>query len=249
MKTGDCVNGYLPGEKEIMTEIERRQRLRQWLDIIYREVKESIIDNHIFWAVQEMFKSNSRLAEAPGTFNIWMAANFSRAAAVGVRRQTDRNNGTVSLYRFLLEIQKFPTLLSRDSVIARYAETNASFPADDCTDLANGEYDRLVGVGKSAPDPRQMQVEINSLLELAGKIKHYVDKRIAHYDEKGPKQPIPKLSDLETCYSFFEEMIKKYKVLLEATGLTQILPMFQYDWKAIFRFPWLDDQSSEQAHL
>ena len=225
-----------------MNEAERRQRLRQWLDTIYREVQNTMLDNSVFWEIQEMFKNNSRLADTPSIFNQWMASNFIRAAAVSVRRQTDRSKDSISLYRFLTEIKKFPALLSRDSVIARYAETNSSLPANVCTDLANGDYDRRVGVGKSVPDPAQIQGEIDKLLDLARGIKHYVDKRIAHYDEQGLRQPIPKFSDLEVCFSFFEEMIKKYKVLLEATGITQILPTFQYDWKAIFRFPWLDDQ-------
>jgi hypothetical protein len=225
-----------------MNEKERRQRLRLWLDTIYREVQNTMLDNSIFWEVQEMFKNNSLLAETPNIFNQWMASNFIRAAAVSVRRQTDRSKDSISMYRFLTEIKNYPALLSRDSVIALYAEIDTSLPANVCIDHANGDYDKRVGVGKSVPDPTQIQNEIDKLLKLAGGIKHYVDKRIAHYDQQGLKQPVPNFSDMEVCFSFFEEMIKKYKVLLEATGITQILPTFQYDWKAIFRFPWLNDQ-------
>jgi AbiU2 len=224
-----------------MNETERRQRLRQWLNTIYREVQNTMLDNSIFWEVQEMFKNNSRLADTPSIFNQWMASNFIQAAAVSVRRQADKDSRSVSLYRFLKEIQSFPMLLSRDSVIARYAEKNTSLPTNVCDDHANGDYDRCVGIGKSVPDSDQIQKEIDKLRGLAESIKHYVDKRIAHYDEQGLRQDVPRFSDLEVCFSFFEETIRKYKVLLDAEGITQILPTFSYDWKAIFRFPWLND--------
>jgi hypothetical protein len=190
-----------------MDEADRRQRLRQWLDTIYQDVQGVMLNNYVFWEVQEMFKDNERLTNTPSIFNQWMASNFIRAAAVSVRRQTDRSKDSISLYRFLKEIQNFPAMLSRESVIARYAEKNTSLPTHVCDHLANGDYDRRVGVGKSVPDPSQLQNEIDKLLDLARGIKHYVDKKIAHYDERGLKQDVPRFSDLEVRFSFFEETI------------------------------------------
>src|SRR5438552_3402994 len=45
--------------------------------------------------------------------------------------------------------------------------------------------------------------------------------------------------DLTECLAIFERFVKKYKILLTGAGLTTLLPTFQYDWKAIFYFPWL----------
>jgi hypothetical protein len=225
-----------------MNETERRQRLREWLDTIYREIQDAMVDNHVFWEVQKMFENNSRLADTPSIFNQWMASNFIQAAAVSIRRQTDKNEDSISMHRFLLEVKQFPGLVSRDSVLNLYASTNSPLPPSVLADLANDAYDRYIGVGRTFPDPNQIQDEIDKLLDCAGGIKHYVDKRVAHYDRRGLKQPVPRFSDLEDCLALLEGKIKKYKTLLEGTGIAQMLPTFTYDWKAIFRFSWLDDQ-------
>lgn len=220
-----------------MTEEERRKRLIDWLDVIYKDVQDVLVDDHVFWEVQAIFKTNLRLSNTPSIFNRWMATGFIQSAALGVRRQADKDKKCVSLHRFLMEVKQFPVLLSRDYVIAVYRDSN--LPNEVAEKLANSDYDRLVGHGLSQPNPDQVQAEIDELLTKTDQIHHYVDRRAAHYDERGVQKAMPTFNDLTECLTMFERVIKKYKILATGTGLRTLLPVFQYDWKAIFYFPWL----------
>jgi hypothetical protein len=219
-----------------MIEAERRKRLTEWLDVIYKDVQDVVVDDHVFWEIQEIFRQNSRLAKTPSIFNQWMASAFIQSAALGVRRQADKADTCVSLHRLLLEVKKYPGLVSREY----YVSLCANLPEHHAKKMADGTYDRLVGAGLVQPDPEQVQAEIDELLAKTDGIRHYVDRRAAHYDTRGIQKPIPTFNDLADCLAFFERLIKKYKDLLTGVALSNLLPVFLYDWKAIFHFPWLE---------
>ena len=221
-----------------MTETERRSRLIGWLEIIYKDVQDVVVDAHVFWEIQKMFETNSRLLQTPSIVNSWMASGFAQSAALGVRRQADNRQDSVSLHRFLFELQKDPLLASRQHYISLFENP------DIFGSLPDGQYDRLVGKDRPNPDPLEMKAEIRELIAKTDKIKHYVDKRVAHYDQIG-LQKAPTFNDLTDCLTLFERLIKKYKPLLTGANITNLLPTFQYDWKAVFKFPWLADPSTE----
>jgi hypothetical protein len=77
------------------------------------------------------------------------------------------------------------------------------------------------------------------LFTQTDQIRHYVDRRTAHYDQRGIQKPVPTFNDLTECLGLFERLIKKYEILLTGAGYSALLPVFEYDWKAIFYFPWL----------
>lgn len=224
-----------------MTDAERRQRLKEWLDLIYKDVQDVIVDNHMFWEVQEILKKNPSLANMPNLFNQWMASNFIQSAAVGVRRQADRGADCVSLHRFLTEIAEHPSLVSREYYVSLYDGVN--LPKNFATEFANHNYDELVGAGKSQPDVADIRSEIDTLQAQTDGIRHYVNKRTAHYDMRGLQKPIPTFDDLSACLSLFEKLIKKYHNLLTGAALTSLLPTFLDDWQAVFRSAWIEDSN------
>lgn len=227
-----------PDNMEPMDVDVRRKRATDWLEAIYKDVQDIVVDNYVFWEVQEMVKANNRLAKTPTIFKQWMASGFIQSAALSVRRQADKSDDCESLHRFLLEIKRWPGIVSRQSVQDLYLRSNVdpTFAAE----LANSDYDRLIGPKLMEPKPESAQKEIDELLAKTGGIRHYVNRRVAHYDTRGIQQPLPTFNDLGECLALFERLIKKYKTLLMGAGLTTLLPTFQYDWKAVFYFPWLD---------
>jgi AbiU2 len=228
-----------------MTEEERRKRLIEWLNIIYKEVQDVLVDDHIFWEIQEIFKANQQLSSTPSMFNQWLASGFVTSAAIAVRRQADKAENCVSLHRFLTELIKFPPLASRLYFVAMYRASN--IPPEFAEDMANGDYDRVVGARLSEPDALQVQAEIDELLQKTEQIRHYVDRRQAHYDQRGLQKPLPTFEDLSECLALCERLVKKYKLLLTGAGISTLLPTITYDWKAIFYFPWLKDPRPPKA--
>jgi len=219
-----------------MTEQQRRTRLLGWLKDMEREITGLVMDEHVFWQIQDMFKNNETLRKTPSNINRWMASGFIQSTVVGIRRLIDSDDRSISFYRLLTELQKYPVLASRAYHLSLYH--NGSIPAEFAVDVGNHTYDGIVGVGNDAPSTTQLQNDIDRLTATVQKVKKYVDKRIAHYDQ-APFTVLPKFDDLTECLAVFEELIKKYKLLLTATSISKLLPTPQYDWKAVFRIPWL----------
>jgi hypothetical protein len=50
---------------------------------------------------------------------------------------------------------------------------------------------------------------------------------------------MPTFQELDTVLDLLEELLKEYVLLLEGKGLTDVLPVWQYDWKRPFRVAWI----------
>jgi hypothetical protein len=224
-----------------MTQADERKKLTHWAEVIRKDVQDIVFDDYIFREVRQIIGSNPRFTNAPGIFTQWMTSNFIQAAALGARRQADRGSDCISLHTFLLKVSSSPDLLSREYYVGITLQAS-DWPKQSAEEFANGNYDLLVGPGMSQPDPAQVQREIDELLAKTGKIRHYVDRRVAHYDLRGVQQPVPTFNDLDECLALFKRLIVKYYHLLTATDLGKSWPEFPFDhdWKGIFRFPWLE---------
>lgn len=50
---------------------------------------------------------------------------------------------------------------------------------------------------------------------------------------------LPTYAEMDVCVDLLENLAKKFTLLLEQKGLTDVVPVIQYDWKAPFRLPWI----------
>jgi len=216
------------------TEENRRARAIEWLEIIFKDVQDLIVDHHIFWAVQDIIKANKTLANTPSHFYQWMATNFIASAAIAVRRQADSDKQAVSLRRLLEELQTYPQLFSRQYHTSLY--TNPGMPKD----YPDASYDRIVGKGRSELDPAAIQKEIDELTAKTEAIRHYVDRKIAHYDPRRLTQAVPTFNDLEDAIHYLDKLVCRYNLIIKATWMDTLMPTFQYDWQEIFTVPWMD---------
>jgi hypothetical protein len=218
-----------------MTLEERRNRLRTWLDCIYSNVTEAVINQHIFWEVQDIIRDNPQLQNASSAFYVWMGSMFVHSTVLAVRRQLDTDKKSISLHRLLLELSKYPELISRDYHRSLYSQLAKEF-ADD---MATYTYDKNVGVDATTLDPAAVQQEIDSLKSASEKLHHYADRVVAHYDACGLQQPTPKFEELTECLSLMEKLVLRYLLLLKGASQEKLLPTFLYDWKEVFRTPWI----------
>lgn len=216
-----------------MTAPERRERALKWLDTIVLDVQETIVNHHIFWEVQEIIHNNAELATMQSAFFEWMGSVFAHSAAVAVRRQIKSDHQSISLLRLLEELKKYPAIITREYFVSICAD-----PSDPLSvEYAYDSFDSHAGQGKSHLDPVKIEADIQEIKDKAKVIEHYVDKRIAHYDEGGVKAN-PKFSDLDECLRCLEKLLRKYKVIMQATDAS-LYPHFLYDWKQIFRLRWI----------
>ena len=50
---------------------------------------------------------------------------------------------------------------------------------------------------------------------------------------------LPTYTELDGCIDLLEKLAKEFSLLLDATGLAQVVPVIQYDWKKPFRVAWI----------
>ena len=59
-----------------MNEAERRHRLLQWLEIIYKDVQDLLLDDYLIWELQDIVAKNAEFRKAHGLFTQWMASSY-----------------------------------------------------------------------------------------------------------------------------------------------------------------------------
>lgn len=163
-----------------------------------------------------------------------MVSVFAHSAVVGVRRQAALDDQSVSLRRLLVELQKYPHLVTRE-----YHRSLFKDKSTRVQQLVDRAYDNYVGPGCTELDPARIQKDIDLLTAASRKIHHYTNRVVAHYDEKGLRQPVPTFHDLSNCLLEMDELVLKYLELMKGEAKTTLLPTFLYDWKSIFRIPWI----------
>jgi hypothetical protein len=220
-----------------MTDLERLHRAIQWLDIVASETIELVTNDYIFWEVENIIGTNRRLRNAESVFFAWLSSTFAHSVAAAVRRQASLNNQSVSLHRLLDELKKFPHLISREYHRSLYAHCGSKYILESADKI----YDEYVGPKLKMLDPSQVQKDIDLLVRASEKIRHYTDRVVAHYDQRGLSQAVPTFSDLKYCLLEFDELVCKYLLLMKAEPKITLLPTFLYDWKSIFRFAWIDN--------
>lgn len=224
-----------------MDTAQRRNRLIGWLEAIRTDVQDLILDQHLFWELQAIIDANPRFTQEPGLFNQWMASSFVQATAVGVRRQAKSGDDSISLKRFLQEVRKCPSLVSREFYLSFFFDA-----ADWLKEIGDDHFDSIAGKGGGELPPALLDDQIQRLETAVATIEHYVDRRIAHYDQRGLARPVPSFKDLEDALKALEGLVLFYWPLLKGVSMPGgLLPTIQYDWQSVFTFAWIDRRESD----
>lgn len=139
------------------------------------------------------------------------------------------------------EIKRFPEIVSRVHHVNLCSASNPYLPPE----FHERSFDRLVGNGRAEIDPAAVQEEIDRLRAVAKNIEHYSDRRFAHYDSRGVAQR-PTFNEIGESLAVCEDLIKRYKILLDGVSIANLLPTFQYDWKEIFTYAWIEPVKTER---
>ncbi len=220
-----------------MTDDESFQRLDQWLTVIENDIVQLRASQYIFWEVQKIVSGNPKV-NVENAFHEWMGAVYANSMSVGIRRLVDgdRKNKSISFVRLLKEIQRHPSILSR----VRYRSVfgaRGKLPVSS----ADNDFDRHVGLGEDHVSQEAITKEIKDLRDATVGLNRYVDKRVAHYDRREFKE-ILTFGDIDDALDHLEAMLRRYILLFRAADLISATPCFQYDWKVIFRVPWISER-------
>ena len=210
-----------------MTDDERFKKWGEWIMVIHEDVEHAILSRHIRQEVAAIIDANPRIQRS-SAFYEWMAAVYSDSGLMAVRRQLDKHPKSISLARLLSEIVAHPRALSREQFVGLYRP--------ELQDIAHYDFDRHVASGANHIDSTVVQTDVDALRQKTLDVERYGTKRVAHFDEKGPKN-IPTFQELDDVLDLIHALRVKYLFLLRALAYRE--PVWTYDWKAIFREPWI----------
>ncbi len=81
--------------------------------------------------------------------------------------------------------------------------------------------------------------DMKTIKEASIVIEDYVDKRIAHTDNRPLKQ-LPSPNQIDDCILLFKNMHRKYYSVINNVDI-DLMPAI-YDWTEIFKIPWVQEK-------
>jgi hypothetical protein len=211
----------------------------KWLKTIRNET-------HTLWLYRDYQRALSEMTHAnddipPTTFFHALGVWYAAAQMIGVRRQLDRDTRSVSLWRLLTEIADHPEVMTRERHVALwFDDDDDEIDRELKTAEANRNYDKFAGAGNDVIDPKLTVQDRERLEALAEPVTVFVNKRVAHRDEKN-LPAAPSYGQLDGAIDELGELLKKYVSLLEAAWLHEIAPVHQEDWTRAFTVAWKKD--------
>jgi len=205
------------------------KRWKRWLKQIQEDITNLSVHRHIYNEVAKIIKENPRLQVA-SSFYDWMRIAYIYEMSIRVRRLVDRDRRSVSFVRLMEEIEQCPGVISRRRFVQLYSQVLRY--------VADRDFERFAKPGASHVNPAAIHRDKRALIKAAGRLRLFVNRHIAHRSRR-PLRRLPTFAELDVCINLLEQLLKKYVLMLEATGLIEVLPVWQYDWKQVFRIPWI----------
>ena len=185
---------------------------------------------HTFQEVQAMISANPKLQKS-NSFYRYFASSFVSHSVIGLRRQIKTDSQSISFAGLLTEMIETPEILSRAYYVSLYVGSSVE-------NFANNDFDRFSGHGETHIDANRVSADLKRLRDATKRCEDFADKRLAHRDKRDPKQ-LPTYNEVNDCIALLDELYVRYHLLFHAQAMTSLLPSWQYDWKEIFRIPWI----------
>lgn len=202
----------------------------KWLKVIHDEIQDLVTSKYIFWEVQNIIKTNRRIHQ-PSVFYSYLGNTYVSHAVMGVRRQLKVDNQSISFARLLEEIVDSPQTLSREYYVGLYIGSGAE-------NLAEEHFDKFSGTSQVHVCPHMVCNDLAQIKDVARRCEDFADRRVAHRDKRDPKV-LPRFDDLDRCIKVLDRLYVKYHLMFHAQDMVSLKPTDGYDWKAVFREPWI----------
>lgn len=208
----------------------------RWFEIIKGDVQDLVVAKHTFHEVQDMIRDNPRLHQH-SSFYDYFSRTYISHVVIGVRRQIKCNDQSISMARLFEEMIATPQAFPRSYYTAKYKGSVVE-------NFADCDFDRFAVPGASHIDPSLVASDLHRLRDASTRCEDFADKRVAHRDKREPKE-LPTFNEVDACIDLLDKLYVKYFRLFKASAMHTLLPTWQYDWKAIFRVPWLPSGEEE----
>lgn len=207
----------------------RVEKWQRWLD---ESIKPHVYTIHLHRHIYQEMATITEAAELPASYYFdFGSQTYATSQAVAILRLADCDPRVISLGRLITEIAEDPRRFTRELYVGLY-DPSIRHLGEQAFSAA------FAGTTGDHLDPAIPRADIETLRQGADRVNRYVDQYVAHLDKK-PKTQVPTFEDLHKAVDVLGELFRKYNDLLTASDYLSLVPEIPYDWKSIFRVPWI----------
>lgn len=240
--------------EELLERIRLLARWRADYDQVRSDVADLMVQRHFYRELRSILEAGrERFEEMDGTLFRWIDKLHAHSAAVAVRKQVDPSSDSVCLRQLLQAIAPAAHLITRAAFVARAGsapdgdDERVRWEFEERQRWLDERFDELVGRGAPHLTETVVRADLARLNDAAAQVRRFASKTIAHRDRKGIGIEAT-WEDLNGAIDTVEDLMQRYNELLDAGHARQLVPTYQYDWKAPLRVPWLlDDRTRKLA--
>jgi hypothetical protein len=219
-----------------MPGLRRDSKVEKW-ERDLENIKNAVLGLHhnrnVYRTVGKIVDDNGTLP--PSHFFNYAQHRYAITQCAAIRRQAEvYPSRVVSLASLLAEIADEPERMTRERYIALHEDPDPYFQ-----ELAEKIFtEKFVGDVGNHIDPAIVESDLAKLRDAAETIEKHTDRNIAHADREGAKA-LATFGEIDTAIDVIGELFRKYALLLTAAGWATLEPVPQEDWLAVFRQPWI----------
>ncbi len=159
----------------------------------------------------------------------------------GICRLIDKNKDSVSMINLLDKILHDPKHFTKNEFVKQYIKGKSGFEKDTMEAVAMASFEKNFSKTGKYIDVSVVCADIGRVVSSTAEIKRFRNKRVAHKDKNDKLVFNLDFRDLDEAIDVIEKIVLKYNLLINQSGLDNLLPTVQYDWKKIFRIPWINN--------
>lgn len=179
--------------------------------------------------IDQMIKNDQDLQQN-NLFWEWFFTNYVDGQVMEIMRILDQDKDSKNIFKLI------------DSLLQGHQLDSNFFTRIRDAQIATSSLPREM-VESLVPlfDQPSLQADKALLLQKSEEIKKYRDSVIAHSDPQKRAEINLTLTEVNALIEILHEKILHYVLCLTGSGYpdTGLLPHIAYDWKSIFRVPWL----------
>ena len=146
--------------------------------------------NEVFKEVRHIINNNKNI-QKPTLFPRWILNNYAHSIAVGIRRLSDKDTRSISLYKLIDDISKNREAITRSYYVSRYNKWMRK------EGLADRDFDQFANKRDNILSLYQLQRDMNKLRKDTFRITRFVNKYIAHCDICQKRCKPPTFNDVD----------------------------------------------------
>lgn len=215
------------------------KKWKKWINEITNDIIDLVENRYVFNEVVSICKKEQKLKE-DNLFWDFFKRSYIASMVTGVCRQVDADKDSLSIHNLLNEIFENPQSIIKRWFVVQYQKNYQNTMRGKMGRMGRNDFEQNFGKGEFV-DPVLVFADMGKLLYNTREIKKFRNKRIAHKDKNKKLKFNINFNDLNKAVDILEQITIKYNLLLNQSGYLNntLLPIIQYDWQEIFKFPWI----------